>query len=455
MTSGSDENQLYRPFPSFAEWTVHDVSTSAFDKYASRLAQAKAQATSDQLQRVLTRTIREAAVDTNAIEGVFSTDRGFTRTVATEAAAWEAAMEAKGTRARHAFEDSLAGYELVLDAVTESHPITEAWVRDLHSTLLRSQDTYDVWTSAGLQAQPLPKGEYKKYENSPSLPGGGIHRYAPVADTAPEMHRFIEEIRTPEFQAAHPVVQAAYAHYAFVSIHPFSDGNGRVSRALASVYLYRDPGIPFVVFDDQKNEYSDALEAADEGDARPFIHFVAARATDTAALVTTELAVEARPAEESLSVLAGQIEGGKLSEDLEPAALRLRDLVVKELRARLDELSVPGELEVQVLSGSSSSVRLGSGYRPLGREGQLLVSVTTLIPHKTYLYRLVGVGLRSDDSTISDLVVIDDSGYSAEFSLADLEPIETESARQRVRVWSQRFWDIVFEEFTKKHTLSS
>ncbi len=63
----------------------------------------------------------------------------------------------------------------------------------------------------------------------------------------------------------------------------------------------------------------------------------------------------------------------------------------------------------------SSSVRLGSGYRPLGRDGQFLVSMTTLIPHKAYLSRSVGVGVRSDESTISDLVVIDGSGYSAKF----------------------------------------
>lgn len=30
------------------------------------------------------------------------------------------------------------------------------------------------------------------------------------------------------FVKAHPVLQAAWAHFAFVAVHPFADGNGRV-----------------------------------------------------------------------------------------------------------------------------------------------------------------------------------------------------------------------------------
>lgn len=176
MTSTGETASLYEPFLSFAEWSAVDVSTEAFDRYSASFLQIKQTVTPEQLDRVRTIAVRTAAVDTNAIEGVFTTERGFTRTVATKAAQWEAAMEAKGARARRAFEDSLAGYEVVLDVVTTNRPITETWVRDLHATLLSSQDTYDVLTSVGMQARTLPKGEYKKYPNSPSLPGGACSK---------------------------------------------------------------------------------------------------------------------------------------------------------------------------------------------------------------------------------------------------------------------------------------
>lgn len=74
--------------------------------------------------------------------------------------------------------------------------------------------------------------------------------------------------------------EPAYAHCAFVAVHPFADGNGRVARALASAYLYRRPGVPLVIFADQKDEYLDALEETDSGNAQRFVHFVADRLAD-------------------------------------------------------------------------------------------------------------------------------------------------------------------------------
>ncbi|MDR1394463.1 MAG: hypothetical protein LBJ62_11000 [Bifidobacteriaceae bacterium] len=68
----------------------------------------------------------------------------------------------------------------------------------------------------------------------------------------------------------------------------FADGNGRVARALASVYLYRDPGVPLVIFADQRDLYIDALEAAGQRWPGAFAQFIADRVVDTIGLVIDE-----------------------------------------------------------------------------------------------------------------------------------------------------------------------
>jgi len=115
------------------------------------------------------------------------------------------------------------------------------------------------------------------------------------------MHRLIEQIRTPEFEAAHPVLQASYCHYAFVVIHPFADGNGRVARALASTFFYRAQSIPLVIFEYQRPAYLDSLRAPDLGNFRPVISFFLDRGIDTMQWVSEGLMTAGVPKPEELA----------------------------------------------------------------------------------------------------------------------------------------------------------
>jgi broad specificity phosphatase PhoE len=112
-----------------------------------------------------------------------------------------------------------------------------------------------------------------------------------------------EELRSEAFTAAHPVLQAAYAHYAFVAIHPFADGNGRVARTLASVYRYRWPGVPLVTLADDKDDYIDALEEADDGRPERLVRFVQDRLVDVIGLVQVATSAEAPEAGASIASL--------------------------------------------------------------------------------------------------------------------------------------------------------
>src|SRR5215211_4641360 len=244
-------DSAYRPIPAFEEWRARLPDDQLWLVAVSNLLEDREAAIPDQLENAVTFVQRAAAIDTGAIEGLYEVDRGFTYTVAAQAATWETAMDERGDEVRRLFEAQLATYDLVLTAATENVPIVEAFIRRIHEVVCEPQDTHRVLVpDVGWQDAPLVKGKYKERPNHVVTGSGAVHAYAPVAETAPEMSRLVDELGTSAFREAHPVIQAAYAHYAFVAIHPFADGNGRVARALSSVYLYRGAYVPLLVFAD-------------------------------------------------------------------------------------------------------------------------------------------------------------------------------------------------------------
>ena len=61
----------------------------------------------------------------------------------------------------------------------------------------------------------------------------------PLNEDVPKlMKALIAWINSPDAQTIDPIIEAGIAHYEFVRIHPFVDGNGRTARVLATLILY-------------------------------------------------------------------------------------------------------------------------------------------------------------------------------------------------------------------------
>jgi prophage maintenance system killer protein len=70
-----------------------------------------------------------------------------------------------------------------------------------------------------------------------------VHFEAPDAERLDGgMRAFLAWFNAPD--EADPVIFAALAHFWFVTIHPFEDGNGRIARAIADMALARSEGTP-------------------------------------------------------------------------------------------------------------------------------------------------------------------------------------------------------------------
>ena len=73
----------------------------------------------------------------------------------------------------------------------------------------------------------------------------------------------------------HAIELAAIAHYKFVYIHPFIDGNGRTGRLLMNLILMRSGFPPVIIKKSERLAYYAHLDQANDGDVRPLIRFIA------------------------------------------------------------------------------------------------------------------------------------------------------------------------------------
>jgi Fic family protein len=97
-----------------------------------------------------------------------------------------------------------------------------------------------------------------------------VHFEAPAAERVPqEMERFL--LWLEQDQGIDSVIKAGIAHFWFVTIHPFEDGNGRIGRAIADLLLARSDGMAERFYslssqiESERKEYYQKLEACQRG----------------------------------------------------------------------------------------------------------------------------------------------------------------------------------------------
>lgn len=133
-------------------------------------------------------------------------------------------------------EQEVAGYAELMDLVFSSWqeiPFNENHVKQLHQILLRHSEK-----------DARHRGQYKANTNSVAafdengIQIGIVFETASPFDTPRLMTELIEWVNTERDKAElHPLLTVAIFVVVFLEIHPFQDGNGRLSRVLTTLLL--------------------------------------------------------------------------------------------------------------------------------------------------------------------------------------------------------------------------
>ena len=224
----------------------------------------------EDLERLVEIAKIQSTEASNAIEGIVTTNTRIRQLV-----------EEK-TMPKNRNEQEIAGYRDVLSIIHDSYdaiPITQNYILQLHKMLYSHMNN------------PIA-GRTKTVQNyiSATYPDGHVETlFTPLApyETPEALDRICEEYnRVIGNMELEPLIAIPVFIHDFLCIHPFNDGNGRMSRLLTTLLLYRNG---FYVgryisleakIAKSKDLYYDALAASQVGwhegceDVLPFIKYI-------------------------------------------------------------------------------------------------------------------------------------------------------------------------------------
>ena len=224
----------------------------------------------EELEKLVEIAKIQSTESSNAIEGIVTTDTRIRQLVAEK------------TAPRNRSEQEIAGYRDALSVIHESFdaiPVTRNYILQLHKILYSHTNN------------PLA-GQTKNVQNyiSATYPDGHaeiLFTPLPPFETPDALDRICEEYdRVIGNLELEPLIAIPVFIHDFLCIHPFNDGNGRMSRLLTTLLLYRSGfqvgryvSLEAKIAKD-KDLYYEALGASQHGwhtgddDAVPFIKYL-------------------------------------------------------------------------------------------------------------------------------------------------------------------------------------
>lgn len=215
-------------------------------------------------------------------------------------------------------EQEVAGYAEAMDLVFQAYEdlhLTENHIRQLHQTLLRHSTKDDRHRGS---YKTLPNHVVAKDADGREI--GVVFETATPFDTPGEMEELVRwAAKAIDESAMHPLLIIAVFNVVFLAVHPFQDGNGRLSRILTTLLLLRADYeyVPYAslesIVEENKDLYYKALRRTqatlkgDDPDWEPWLGFFLRCLKKQKANLTIKVEQEKSASDNSLPLLSVQV----------------------------------------------------------------------------------------------------------------------------------------------------
>ncbi len=241
----------------------------------------------------------------------------------------------------------VVGYFEILDLISESYEdihLAESHIKSLHNGLMK-YSSKDQWH----------KGNYKTHNNAveATLPDGTRQIIFQTTESGFATEEAIRELLHwyNADTVVHPLIKIASFVYDFLSVHPFQDGNGRLSRLISTLLLLKSgyTWIQYVSFEheieNRKSEYYQVLRSCQaqrpNEDVTVWIQFFLSCLSNIQSQLMTKLnksgiETQLSPKEKSIFVIIQNrpnIQSGEISEKLaipSPTVKRMLAALIKK-----------------------------------------------------------------------------------------------------------------------------
>ncbi len=265
---------IWSPITFDIKWS--DVKTEKFDNIYPSWEKRRIELSKypEQYERFIDQLKRKQAIDTGVIERMYDLKKGITETFIKEGFVdsylQHGDTDIAPSLLMEYLKDNFDAIDFIFDFVKNDRQLSVGYIKELHGLITQHQDSTDAIDQFGSHVKvPMLKGQFKQHPNNP-MRGSTIYNYCPPEQVSSEMDRLVE-IFNCELTGYHVLVKAAFLHHAFVQIHPFQDGNGRIARLLASFVLIKEGLFPLTIDRDERTKYINALENADNYEYQPII----------------------------------------------------------------------------------------------------------------------------------------------------------------------------------------